>query len=401
VNNQQQNISILGSTGSIGKSTLSVIDANREAFKVVALTANSNRQQLFEQCIRYQPAFAVMRDTSEARLLAEQLSHLKIEVLAGEEGLAVVAALSEVDTVMCAIVGAAGLVPTLAAAKAGKKVLLANKEALVMSGALFMNEIKSNNASLIPIDSEHNAIFQCLPGNQSDALIQGSCSLTDLGIEKILLTGSGGPFRETPITQLTSMTPEQACAHPNWSMGQKISVDSATMMNKGLEYIEAHWLFSASPQQIEIIVHPQSVIHSMVHYKDGSVLAQLGLPDMRTPIAHGMAYPQRIASNVKGVDFTDIAALTFEQTDEQRFPCLRLAREALEAGGSASTVLNAANEIAVDAFLTSKIKFTDIAAVIDNTMSQMTVTSTDTISLILQADTWARHTATQSVTRMQ
>ncbi|PCJ51013.1 MAG: 1-deoxy-D-xylulose-5-phosphate reductoisomerase [Gammaproteobacteria bacterium] len=385
-----QDICILGSTGSIGVSTLSVIEANQSGYNVVALTANKNRQKLFEQCLKYKPRYAVMKDIEQAGQLEKQLQGHNIEVLAGDDGLEAVAALEEVDTVMCAIVGAAGLASTLSAARAGKKVLLANKEALVMSGALFMDEIKQNNATLIPIDSEHNAIFQCLPSSQAQSLIQGNCSLTELGIEKILLTGSGGPFRQTPLEQLSKMTPDQACDHPNWSMGRKISVDSATMMNKGLEFIEAHWLFSASVEQIEIIVHPQSVVHSMVHYRDGSVLALLGLPDMRTPIAHGLAYPNRIESNVQGVNFTEISALTFEPTDEARFPCIRIAREALEAGGAASTVLNAANEVAVDAFLTKRIKFTDIASLIDTVLNKMTSTSVESIAAVMEADAWAR-----------
>jgi len=396
----QQSISILGSTGSIGESTLSVIDANQDSCKVVALTANTNRQKLYQQCLQYQPRYAVMKDADEALLLAKQLQGHNIEVLAGDEGLEAVAALDEVDSVMCAIVGGAGLGSTLSAARAGKKVLLANKEALVMSGALFMDEIQQNNAMLVPIDSEHNAIFQCLPTEQGQSLIQGRCSLKDLGIEKILLTGSGGPFRETALNKLASMTPDQACAHPNWSMGRKISVDSATMMNKGLEYIEAHWMFSAAVEQIEIIVHPQSVVHSMVHYKDGSVLAQLGLPDMRTPIAHGLAYPNRIESRVKGVNFTELAALTFEAPDEIRFPCLRIAREVLQAGGAASTVLNAANEVAVEAFLGGQIKFTDIAAVIELTLSKMTITEVESIKAVIEADAWARQNAKQNTMKI-
>ena len=395
-----QQICILGSTGSIGMSTLSVVDANANDYQVIALTANTNRQKLYEQCIRYKPRFAVMKDVGQALQLGKMLKEYNIEVLAGNEGLETVAALPEVDAVMCAIVGAAGLASTLSAARAGKKVLLANKESLVMSGALFMDEIRGSGASLLPIDSEHNAIFQCLPNTHSDSLIQGQCSIAELGIEKILLTGSGGPFRQTALNQLSSMTPEQACAHPNWSMGQKISVDSATMMNKGLEYIEARWLFSATAEQIEIVVHPQSVIHSMVHYKDGSVLAQLGLPDMRTPIAHALAYPERIVSNVNGVDFTQLSALTFERPDEQRFPCLRIAREALEVGGSASTVMNAANEVAVDAFLSNQLKFTDISSVIDTTMSKMTNTVVDSVELILEADSWARREAKQALARI-
>ncbi|MCP4271576.1 MAG: 1-deoxy-D-xylulose-5-phosphate reductoisomerase [Gammaproteobacteria bacterium] len=392
-----QQVCILGSTGSIGVNTLSVIDVNQDSFNVHALTANSNRQKLYEQCIQYRPKYAVMSNPAEAALLAHDLKNNNIEVLSGEEGLETVAALAEVDTVMCAIVGAAGLKPTLAAASTGKKVLLANKEALVMSGKLFMKQVRDAKARLIPIDSEHNAIFQCLPEGQAESLIQGNCSITDLGIEKIVLTGSGGPFRETPIEQLSRMTPEQACAHPNWSMGQKISVDSATMMNKGLEYIEAHWLFSAAKEQIDILLHPQSVIHSMVHYRDGSVLAQLGLPDMRTPIAQGLAYPERIVSNVKGVDFTQLSKLTFEDVDENRFPSLRIAREVLEAGGSASTVMNAANEIAVDAFLSHKIRLTDIVSVTDSVLGKMDNVESDSIASILQMDSWARQEAEQVI----
>ncbi len=392
-----QQVCILGSTGSIGVNTLSVIDANQDSCNILALTANSNRQKLYEQCIQYKPDYAVMNNPTEAALLAHDLKNNNINVLSGEEGLETVAALPEVDTVMCSIVGAAGLKSTLAAATAGKKVLLANKEALVMSGKLFMKQVRDTNAHLIPIDSEHNAIFQCLPEGQAESLIQGNCSITDLGIEKIILTGSGGPFRETPIETLSQMTPEQACAHPNWSMGQKISVDSATMMNKGLEYIEAHWLFSAAKEQIDILLHPQSVIHSMVHYRDGSVLAQLGLPDMRTPIAHGMAYPERIVSNVKGVDFTQLSKLTFEDVDEIRFPSLRIAREVLEAGGSASTVMNAANEIAVDAFLSHKIRFTDIVSVTDSVLGKMNNVESDSIASILQMDSWARQEAEQVI----
>ena len=396
-----QSICILGSTGSIGMSTLSVIEANNDTCRIIALSANKNCQKLYEQCLRYKPLYAVMKDADQALQLSKLLSDTKIEILSGEEGLEAVAALPEVDTVMCAIVGAAGLASTLAAARAGKKVLLANKEALVMSGALFMQEIRESKSRLVPIDSEHNAIFQCLPGTQGEELIQGNSSLSDLGIKKILLTGSGGPFRQTPLDKLSAMTPDEACAHPNWSMGQKISVDSATMMNKGLEYIEAHWLFSASAEQIEIIVHPQSVIHSMVQYKDGSVLAQLGLPDMRTPIAHGLAYPERVLSNVESVDFTHLSDLTFEPSDEQRFPCLRIAREALQEGGSASTVMNAANEVAVEAFLSTKLKFTDIATVIDITMDKMNNTAVDTVALILEADNWARKAASQALLGMQ
>ncbi len=394
---QLQNVSILGSTGSIGVNTLSVMEANSEHYNVFALSANTSREKLFQQCLTFKPHYAVMRDATEAALLAKQLASTSTEVLSGNEGLDSIASMTEVDTVMCAIVGAAGLQSTLAAARAGKKVLLANKEALVMSGSLFMDEIRNNNATLIPIDSEHNAIFQCLPGEQSEALLQGQTSLVDLGIEKILLTGSGGPFRTTDIHLLPSITPEQACNHPNWSMGQKISVDSATMMNKGLEYIEAYWLFSAAIDQIEIIVHPQSVVHSMVQYKDGSVLAQLGLPDMRTPIAHGLAFPQRIESNVGSLDFTNLSNLTFEASDEIRFPCLRLAKNALKLGGSASTILNAANEVAVHSFLSGEIKYTDIATTIESVLELQGPKDIHSIEAVVDVDQWARKSAIQHI----
>lgn len=399
MSNLKQQLTILGATGSIGESTLSVVNVNTERYEVFALTANQNWQKLLKQCQTYQPQYAVLKDKDAAEKLAAELKHTDITVLTGNSGLEEVASHESVDIVMCAIVGAAGLQSTLAAARAGKKVLLANKEALVMSGALFMQEIRENKATLLPIDSEHNAIFQCLPEHEALSLISGTMTLKDMGIDKILLTGSGGPFRTTPLDELSSKTPNEACAHPNWSMGRKISVDSATMMNKGLEYIEAHWLFGCDEEQIEIIVHPQSVIHSMVQYRDGSVITQMGRPDMSTPIAHAMSFPERIESGVKSLDFEKCSQLTFEAADEQRFPALRLAREALAAGGTAATILNAANEIAVDAFLKEEIRFTAITSTIEEVLAKLPEIKADSIEAILEADSWARKTAQQILVR--
>jgi len=343
-------VAILGSTGSIGVSTLDVLQRHADRFQVVALTAHRDVETLFQQCLIHEPAYAVMADLDCAGMLRDRLQSAgrSVEVLAGAVGLERVAALPEVGYVMAAIVGAAGLLPTLAAARAGKRVLLANKEALVMAGPLFMAAVREHGAELLPIDSEHNAIFQCLPPAFTTE------GLDRLGIRRILLTGSGGPFRVTPLDQLPDVTPEQACAHPNWRMGRKISVDSATMMNKGLEVIEAHWLFGAAPERIEVVIHPQSVIHSMVEYQDGSVLAQLGHPDMRTPIAHALAWPRRLTSGVAFLDFTQMAKLEFQAPDFARFPCLKLAFAALAEGGTTPAILNAANEIAVQAFLDQK-----------------------------------------------
>ena len=354
-----QHITILGATGSIGVSTLDVVARHPERYRVFALTANGNVERLAEQVQATRPRYAVMRDEASAERLRALLHHSQpdTEVLAGEQALCDVASHAGVDVVMAAIVGGAGLMPTLAAARAGKKVLLANKEALVMSGSLFMQAIRDSGAQLLPIDSEHNAIFQCMPLNYADGLGQ-------VGVRRILLTGSGGPFRTTDLTLLPDVTPEQACAHPNWSMGRKISVDSATMMNKGLELIEACWLFHTTPAQIDIVIHPQSVIHSMVEYVDGSVLAQLGNPDMRTPIAHALAWPQRIESGVSSLDIIRTARLDFAAPDVERFPCLQLAIEAAGRGGNAMIALNAANEIAVQAFLDRQLRFTDIATTI-------------------------------------
>ncbi len=385
-----QGITILGSTGSIGVNTLDVISRNPDSFKVVALAANSQVDRLFAQCEQFRPAYAVMADETAATQLAEKIrqTDLSTEVLTGTDGLVTVSQLDNVDQIMAAIVGAAGLLPTMAAAKAGKRVLLANKEALVMSGHLFMDAVKQNHAELLPIDSEHNAIFQCMPSS----FIGG---LEAVGVSRILLTGSGGPFRTTPLHELSNVTPEQACAHPNWNMGRKISVDSATMMNKGLELIEACWLFNTSPDHVEIMLHPQSVIHSMVEYVDGSVLAQLGQPDMRTPIAHAMAWPKRIESGVERLNLIDVARLEFEKPDVQRFPCLRLAEQAARAGGTTPAILNAANEVAVAEFLNKKIRFTDIPNLVEHVMTQIPTTVANDLDTVLYADHEAREQARQ------
>ncbi|MFO1324758.1 MAG: 1-deoxy-D-xylulose-5-phosphate reductoisomerase [Burkholderiales bacterium] len=350
-------LTLLGATGSIGASTLDVVARHPDRFTVVALAAHSNAGKLRELCAKFRPAYAAMSDPGAARTLQGDLARdgLPTRVLAGVDGLAEIATLPDVDTVLAAIVGAAGLVPTLAAARAGKRILLANKEALVMGGALFMAAVAEGGATLLPIDSEHNAIFQCLPPNYARVP-------QAVGVRRILLTASGGPFRTRPLPELAHVTPDEACAHPNWSMGRKISVDSATMMNKGLEVIEAHWLFGAPREAIDVVIHPQSVIHSLVEYVDGSVLAQLGHPDMRTPIAQALAYPDRIETGVPPLDLARLGAFAFEAPDVARFPCLRLAADALAAGGTAPATINAANEVAVAAFLAGRIRFTDIAA---------------------------------------
>lgn len=387
---QPQRITVLGATGSIGLSTLDVIARHPERYQAFALTAHSRIDELAELCLRHAPRYAVVADEAAASRLRERIgSRLPaLEVLCGEAGLCAVAAHEEVDAVMAAIVGAAGLKPTLAAVEAGRKVLLANKEALVMSGALFMDAVRRSGAALLPIDSEHNAIFQCLPDDYRRGLSQ-------VGVRRILLTASGGPFRNTPVEQLVAVTPDQACAHPNWSMGRKISVDSASMMNKGLELIEACWLFDARPAQVEVLVHPQSVIHSLVDYQDGSVLAQLGNPDMRTPIAHALAWPQRIDSGVAPLDLLAIARLDFQAPDEQRFPCLRLARQASEAGGSAPAVLNAANEVAVAAFLNGRIGFLDMPALIESVLSEQPSQTLGSLDQVLAVDAEARTLASR------
>ena len=378
-------VTVLGATGSIGVSTLDVIARHPERYQVYALTGYSRMAELAEQCRRYRPQRAVVATAEQAKGLQQVLrdAGLSTDVSWGEEALCEVASASDVDVVMAAIVGAAGLRPTLAAAQAGKRVLLANKEALVMSGALFMQAVQASGAELLPIDSEHNAIFQCMPGNYADGLAR-------VGVRRILLTASGGPFRNFSQAQLADVTPAQACAHPNWSMGQKISVDSASMMNKGLELIEACWLFDARPEQVEVVVHPQSVVHSLVDYVDGSVLAQLGNPDMRTPIAHALAWPERIDSGVSALDLLLTARLDFEAPDPVRFPCLRLAREAVAAGGTSCAVLNAANEVAVQAFLYGRVGFTDIPVIIEDALTQLPGEPVIDLEHILSADRLAR-----------
>ena len=380
-----QQITVLGATGSIGLSTLDVIARHPGRYQVFALTGFTRLDELLALCVKHAPRFAVVPDQDVARKLQDDLAvaGLDTRVLVGEQGLCEVASHPQVDAVMAAIVGAAGLRPTLAAVEAGKKVLLANKEALVMSGALFMQAVRRSGAVLLPIDSEHNAIFQCLPQDYSRGL-------PAVGVRRILLTASGGPFRQTPLDRLREVTPEQACAHPVWSMGRKISVDSASMMNKGLELIEACWLFDARPAQVEVVIHPQSVIHSLVDYVDGSVLAQLGNPDMRTPIANALAWPERVESGVAPLDLFRIGRLDFEEPDEQRFPCLRLARQAAEAGGSAPAMLIAANEVAVAAFLDRRIRYLDIARMIEDVLAEEAVVEVEDLDAVFAADNTAR-----------
>ena len=389
-------ITILGSTGSIGLSTLDVMSRHRDLFEPVALTANTNVEELLRQCLEWRPKYAVMADPDSASRLRDGLRREApgIRIMSGPEGLQEVAGCAETDYVMAAIVGAAGLLPTLAAARAGKRVLLANKEALVMSGRLFMDAVKQNGARLLPIDSEHNAIFQCLPPDFDG-------SMERAGVTRIMLTASGGPFRTRRLQELRDVTAAEACAHPNWDMGRKISVDSATMMNKGLEVIEACWLFDAGADNVEVVIHPESIVHSLVEYSDGSVLAQLGNPDMRTPIAHAMAWPRRIEAGVKKLSLFDISKLNFEKPDPDRFPCLGLAREALTEGGTATTILNAANEVAVGEFLGSGIRFTEIAEVVKRTLDGVSVQPAGTLEQILDADQRARDQAREQCRRLQ
>ena len=390
-----QAITLLGSTGSIGVSTLNVLAQHPEKYRVYALTANRSVDSLFEQCQQFKPDIAVMLDKTAAQQLENKIKStgLKTQVLSGVDALVQVAESDYTDYVMAAIVGAAGLLPTLAAARAGKHILLANKEALVMSGGLFMREVETHGATLLPVDSEHNAIWQCLPvGEQQQHHFQGK------GVRKIILTASGGPFRDYDLAELENVTPEQAVAHPNWSMGQKISVDSATMMNKGLEVIEAHWLFGLPTEQIDVLLHRQSIIHSMVDYVDGSVLAQMGNPDMRTPIANALAWPDRIDSGVAPLDLVAVGRLDFSEADHQQFPCLALAYQALKAGGTSTAILNAANEIAVEAFLNKKIKFTQIAQIIEQVLEKIPASNGDTLEEVLADDLLAREMAEELIT---
>ena len=388
-------VSVMGSTGSIGASTLDVIDRHRDRYDVYALAAYASVDTMVSQCLAFSPRFAVMVDEAAATALREQLpTELGTEVLQGEPGLIQVASAEGVDMVMAAIVGAAGLASTLAAARAGKTLLLANKESLVMGGHLLMQAVRQSGARLLPIDSEHNAIFQCMP-------VDVDATPRDEGVSKVLLTASGGPFRGWSTERMAVATPDEACAHPNWSMGRKISVDSASLMNKGLEFIEACWIFDLAPQQVEVVVHPQSIVHSMVQYLDGSVLAQLGNPDMRTAIAYGLGWPERLTSGVAPLDLIATARLDFEAPDEARFPCLRLARESVAAGGTAMAVCNAANEIAVDAFLSEKIRFTDIPAVIEQTLERVAFVAPDSVAVVEAADAEARVCATGVLASLQ
>lgn len=387
-------VAVLGSTGSIGLSTLDVLARHPDRFDVFALSANKNVARLREQCLAYSPRFAVMADgASAARLAAElQSAGSKTKVLAGAAALADIAAHEQVDAVMAAIVGAAGLRSSLAAARSGKRIMLANKEALVMSGPLFMQAVREGGATLLPVDSEHNAVFQCMsgPGSTQAGVTRGD-------VRRVLLTASGGPFLRTPASALRTVTPEQACAHPRWVMGRKISVDSATLMNKGLEQIEACLLFALPPAQVEVVVHPQSIVHSLVEYIDGSMLAQLGNPDMRTPIAHALGWPERIASGVESLDILRVARLDFEAPDAARFPCLGLARAAAEAGGTAPAVLNAANEVAVEAFLQGRLSFLEIPEVIERVLARHPAAAAGSLDDVLSADDWARREAHAAV----
>jgi 1-deoxy-D-xylulose-5-phosphate reductoisomerase len=384
----RQKLVVLGATGSIGVNTLDVVSRHPDRYEVLALSAQNKVDRLAEQCVRFRPRYAVVGSDEAAASLEGLLrpSGTGTVVLAGIEALERIASLPEADTVMAAIVGAAGLRPSLAAARAGKKILLANKEALVMAGPVFMKEVQRNRSILLPIDSEHNAIYQSLPRDYSS-------NLEISGVRRILLTASGGPFRQMSQESLEQVTPDQACAHPNWVMGRKISVDSATMMNKGLEVIEAHWLFNAPPERIEVVIHPQSVIHSMVEYADGSVIAQLGNPDMRTPIAYALGFPERIEAGVEPLDLCRIGTLNFERPDFQRFPCLRLAYEALSEGGNAPAVLNAANEVAVEAFLGGNLGFTRIPRVIAQTLADVPWKEVGSMEDVLAADGVAREVA--------
>jgi len=396
-----RHICVLGSTGSIGVNTLHVVREHPELFKIQALTAHSNVELLAQQCHEFHPRLAVVGTSDAAKSLKNLLSMkgIQTEVSYGPAGLVEASTMADVNTVMAAIVGAAGLLPTMEAAKAGKRILLANKEALVMSGDLFMGAVAQSGSELLPIDSEHNAIYQCLPdANTSNGGSRGQ--YPSLGVVEVLLTASGGPFRKMPLAELVNVTPDQACAHPNWVMGRKISVDSATMMNKGLELIEAHYLFGLSADQIRVLIHPQSVIHSMVRYVDGSVIAQLGQPDMKTPIAYGLGWPHRIHAGVESLDFMKLKDLTFEDADTTRFPSLNLAVSALQAGGCMPTVLNASNEVAVAAFLNHELRFTDISQVVERTLNQFKNCQASSLEVILEADQLARVMSSQIMKEM-
>lgn len=388
-----QNIAVLGATGSIGLSTLDVAARHPLRFRIFALSANERINELAGLCQLHKPRYAVVARAAQADALRARIGEGATEILVGAPGLEQIASHPETDCVMAAIVGAAGLVPTLAAARAGKKILLANKEALVMAGPIFMEAVRANGATLLPVDSEHNAIFQCLPGSWSG-------DFAGNGVRRVVLTASGGPFRETSLAQLKSVSPEEACTHPNWVMGRKISVDSATMMNKALEIIEAHWLFGAAAEQIEVLIHPQSVVHSMVEYADGSVIAQLGNPDMRTPIAHALAYPERIEAGVGSLDLSRLGKLDFSEPDFERFPALRLGYRALAEGGTSPATLNAANEIAVGAFLDRRLPFPGITMVIESVMNEMPSLPSATLADVLNADAAARHCAAHHVGSM-
>ena len=385
-------VTLLGSTGSIGISTLDVIARHPWRFRIVALTANNSVDKLAAQCVRFQPQYAVMADADAAARLALQLKQLApdVQVLSGSDGLLAVAGHEAVDFVMAAIVGAAGLLPSLAAARKGKRVMLANKEALVMSGALFMQAVREHRATLLPVDSEHNAILQCLP----DSYVAGE---TPSGVRKILLTASGGPFRTLPVSELSAVTPEQACAHPNWDMGRKISVDSATMMNKGLEVIEAGWLFNLPMDRIKVVLHPQSLVHSLVEYEDGSVLAQMGNPDMRIPISHALGWPERIESGAESLDLMAVGNMQFAAPDSAHYPCLELATAAWRGGGTTPAVLNAANEVAVQAFLDRRIAFTSIPRVVEQVLEQCSAHAADSLEIILADDAFARVVANECI----
>jgi 1-deoxy-D-xylulose-5-phosphate reductoisomerase len=386
-----QRLTVLGSTGSIGTSTLDVVARHPDRFQVIALTGNSQVGLLFRQCVQFKPRYAVLLDEDSASQLRQSLREAGVgtEVLCGVEALEQVSVLPEVDAVMAAIVGAAGLRPTLAAARAGKKILLANKETLVMAGNVFMDAVHASGSALLPIDSEHNAIFQSLPRGYDGDMARN-------GVSRILLTASGGPFRKTPLADLQNVTPEQACAHPNWSMGRKISVDSATMMNKGLEVIEARWLFSIEPERVDILVHPSSTVHSLVEYVDGAMIAQLGVPDMRQAISYALGYPDRVPLDLPPLDLTK-APLVFEKPDLEKFPLIAAAYEVLRAGGTHPAVLNAANEIAVAAFLDRRIGFTQIAALVQDTLAAWPGHALDSLDDVLEADRWAREWAEQAL----